>query len=546
MESKAYFPRGNANFQDDHEPIATTKWTSEVDVIEYFDIDEGGVSPFIFGKLEDELGQQKLLAYPDDSGVLTVASARSGKGVSLIIPNLLSYLGPVMVLDLKGENASITAQWRASFLGQKVAVFDPYGETDIPSSSLNLLSFYDPDSPEFIDDITELAEAMIVRGNENDPHWNESARSVLKMILVFIVLDKSHVERNLVRLRKLILTGQSKSEKANYRRPVFQYDPELSEEENEEIRFEIEHEVWEDQQASFYQFLKNLAEHKNDYVAGTAQRLLQAGDRERGSIISSVQRHTEFLDSPCIQSVLEKNDFDLNELRQSSVYLVLPERRLDGQSRWLRMMITVMLKQLQTDKKASVNEHSMLVILDECAALGNMPIIHKAASYMPGFGVKLWTIWQSLSQMKEILGAGFEILIGSAGTFTAFGNIDLTTQEYISKRLGKCETPRLEENYSGSSSNSQNQVSFEQMEKSAMAVIDSGGSMGESDSYNIKPSYVISPLLLPEEVGRYFGKDTNKILVLFGQGQPVYATRIKHYEDEPFRSRAGSSSMYVE
>ncbi len=102
----------------------------------------------------------------------------------------MSYEGPVIVLDLKGENASITANYRATKLGQKVAVFDPYGETDFASSSLNLLSFYDPNSPEFIDDITELAESMIVRGQENDPYWNDAARSVIKMILIFIILEK--------------------------------------------------------------------------------------------------------------------------------------------------------------------------------------------------------------------------------------------------------------------------------------------------------------------------------------------------------------------
>ena len=543
MSSKAYFPRGNANWRDDHEPIATTQWMGADKIVKWFGAKERGVSPFFFGKMDDE-GTCRYLSHDDDSGIVTIAGSRAGKGVSLIAPNLLSYKGPVLVLDLKGENASISATWRKDKLKQSVYVFDPYGQTDFPSASLNLLSFYDPRDPEFIDDITELAEAMIVRGNENDPHWNESARSVIKMVMVYLVISGSDAEKNLVTMRALILNGQSKSQKQGYQPPTFYYDEELSEEENEIIRLDIEEEIWSDQQASFYQFLKNLADHDDQYVSGTAQRLLQAGDRERGSIISSVQRHTEFLDSPCIQRVLKRNEFDLKKLRHSSIYLVLPERRLDGQDRWLRMVITLMLKQLQTDKKKSKSDPSMLVVLDECAILGNMPVLARAASYASGFGVKLWTIWQDLSQLQKNFDKGYETFIGSAGIFTAFGNIDLTTLEYISKRLGKCETPRLEENYSGSASRNQNQAGFDHAQKSLTALIDSGGSTSESDSYNIRPSYVISPLLLPEEIARYFGKSTGKILVLFGQGQPVWAERIKYYEDAPFCERAGVNPFF--
>lgn len=540
-----YFPRGNADTRDNHEPIATTKWASKSQIVKAFSEDEGGVNPFIFGKVTDEEGAEKLLTYCDDAGIATIAKARSGKGVSLIVPNLLSYEGPVIVLDLKGENASITANHRARQFGQKMAVFDPYGETDFPTSSLNLLSFYDSKNPEFIDDITELSEAMIVRGNENDPHWNDSARSVLKMVLMYVIIyEKNDKKKNLVEMRRLILKGQSKSQMIGYKLPEFKPVPDWSAEENEELKKEIEKEIRNDQKPSFYQFLKNLAEYENDYIAGTAQRLLQAGDRERGSIISSAQRHCEFIDSPRIHRVLKRNDFDLNDLRKSSVYLVLPERRLDSQSRWRRMMITVMLKQLQTDKKKDLNEHSMLVVLDEAASLGNMPLIENAVAYAPGFGVKIWTIWQSLSQMKKSFGDGYETILGNAGVLTVFGNTDLATTEYISKRLGKCETPRLEENYSGSSSRNQNQVGFEHMTKSAVAMIDGGGSTSESESYNIRPNDVISPLLLPEEVARYFGKDTNKILVLFGQGFPVCANRIKYFEDEPFKFNAEKSNFF--
>ena len=542
--SKLYFPRGNADAHADHEPIATTEWTSIKKALAHFSLTKSAKNPFIFGKHCNEEGEEVLLSYDDDAGVLSVAGTRAGKGVSLISTNLLSHKGAAITLDLKGENAAISAEWRAKELGQNVAVFDPFGITKFTSASMNPLLYLDTNDKEFIDDITDFAEALIVRGSGNDPHWDESARSVIKMILIVVIKDYSTSRKNLATLRKLILKGQSKSEKRGYKPPVFVYDDELSEDENEEIRQEIHWEAEDDKQPSFYRLLQNIAEHGDDYVAGTAQRLLQAGDKERGSIISTVQRNTEFLDSVCIQDVLTKPDFDINELWNSSVYLVLPEHRLDGQSRWLRLMLTILLRHIQINRKPDKDAPSLLMVLDECAAIGHMPVIERAASYISGFGVRLWTIWQDLSQLKDIYPKRWETFIGNASLFTVFGNVDLTTQEYVSKRLGKCETARVEHSYTGGSSQNENRAGMDQVMKSALASIDTGGSQGETEGYSVKPTYVISPLLHPEEVGRYFGKGTGKILALFGQGQPVWAERIKYYEDVPFKSRAGANPMF--
>jgi hypothetical protein len=62
--------------------------------------------------------------------VLTIAQTRSGKGVSLIIPNLLNYLGAVLVVDPKGENAWLTAPFRSQVLRQKTYIVDPWGEVN--------------------------------------------------------------------------------------------------------------------------------------------------------------------------------------------------------------------------------------------------------------------------------------------------------------------------------------------------------------------------------------------------------------------------------
>lgn len=62
----------------------------------------------------------KLIGLEDDQHMITVAGSRLGKGVSMIIPNLLFYSGSLLVIDPKGEFASITARRRAEDLNQKV------------------------------------------------------------------------------------------------------------------------------------------------------------------------------------------------------------------------------------------------------------------------------------------------------------------------------------------------------------------------------------------------------------------------------------------
>lgn len=550
--AKRDLPRANLEHPRQHEPLATAQWPVDRDVVDRFPEKEGSVNPFFFGKLQSETGEEHLLQYCDDAHIFTVAGSRAGKGLSLIVPNLLTYPGPVIVLDMKGENAAVTAKARRR-LGQNVAIFAPFGVEGLETTFLNPLTYFDPDHLAFMDDITDFAEALIVKANSSDPHWDESARSVLKMILIYIIMDHPKTKKNLAWLRTLILKGQAKCEKPHYKRPKYDYDETLSEAENEEIREEVNDEIRRDQQKSFLQFLKNLGDHRHDYVAGTAQRLLQAGDRERGSILSTVQRNTEFLDSPPIQSALgedsdrlpEEEAFDLNDIRNTSIYLILPEERLASQSRWLRLMITLMLRHLQTDIHSDRGEHSLLLVLDEAAALGNLEIIERAAGYIAGAGkVKIWTIWQDLPQIKRHYKDGWESFIGNASIFTAFGNVDWTTQEYISKRLGECETSRIEKSLSVATSENKNREGLGQAVKDPMVLADAGGSSGDSSNYSHKPTQAVTPLLRPDEVGRYFGKNTGSILVLFGQGQPICADRIDYREDEPFKRRAGKNPYY--
>src|SRR5262249_34417818 len=66
----------------------------------------------------------RLLVFGGPEHVMLHAPTRSGKGVGVVIPNLLTWPDSVVVLDVKRENWEASAGFRAAH-GQEVILFDP-------------------------------------------------------------------------------------------------------------------------------------------------------------------------------------------------------------------------------------------------------------------------------------------------------------------------------------------------------------------------------------------------------------------------------------
>lgn len=129
-------------------------------------------------------GEDRGIGRIDNRHILTVAGSRGGKGVSLIVPNLLFYDGSVIAIDPKGELARITARAR-KMKGQKVVILDPFGENGrYPSGCFNPLDEIDANGPNAADDAGLVADALII-GSPQEPHWTDSARNLLKALILF-------------------------------------------------------------------------------------------------------------------------------------------------------------------------------------------------------------------------------------------------------------------------------------------------------------------------------------------------------------------------
>ncbi|MGH7448564.1 MAG: type IV secretory system conjugative DNA transfer family protein, partial [Longimicrobiales bacterium] len=138
------------------------------------------------------------LRYDGDGHLITLAPTRSGKGVSAVIPNLLDYIGSVFVVDVKPENAAVTARRRAQ-LGNDVHILDPFEQSD-GHAAFNPLDLIDLESPDAVDDARLIADMLITTEGEgaDNVHWNDSARPFIAGLILFIKAHARPQKQNLL------------------------------------------------------------------------------------------------------------------------------------------------------------------------------------------------------------------------------------------------------------------------------------------------------------------------------------------------------------
>jgi type IV secretion system protein VirD4 len=245
-------------------------------------------------------------------------------------------------------------------------------------------------------------------------------------------------------------------------------------------------------------------------IEGAARDFYEKSDRERDSVLSTVRRHTKFLDYTAMREILTGHDFDLRDLKRDpdgiSIYLCFPATRTEICNRWLRLFINQLLNAMEREKaKPSA---PVLVCLDEFPVLGYMRTLESAAGQIASYDVKLWVVLQDWSQGKALYGERWETFTGNAGILQFFGNNDLATTEYISKKLGKTpvETARLGE------------VGREQQE---------AGLNGKSSSIELHD------LMTPEEISRYFARNDRlkRQLILWAGYHPMILQRVEYFDE---------------
>lgn len=410
--------------------------------------------------------QGRLIGRDDDRHVVTIAGSRAGKSSTVLIPNLRRYPGSVIVLDPKGELARATAPYRQR-LGQRVYVLDPFGETGMPSASHNPFDELGHGKANHVAaDAAQLADALII-GNPKDPHWTDSAKNLIRGYVLHLLSTTSHA--TLREVRRLLSATP-------------------------------------DELDGVFEAMTNSTAF-DGIVANIGASFLgkkEAGGRELQGILSTAQEQTAPLDD--VVGVTSRSDFRLSELGTGkvSLYLVLPGMRMGTHYRWLRLVIQQALAAMERHPIPRGSLPAWFV-LEEFPSLGHMRSIEAAAGLMAGFGVKLWSVLQDLTQLQTHYPKSWETFLGNAGVIQAFGNADVTTTEHLAKRLGTTQV----------------------MERQQVRV--SGAAMSHGDT-GLREHLRSVPLLDAFEITRWFSRESGRQLVLVPGRPPIYMERLPVHE----------------
>jgi type IV secretion system protein VirD4 len=117
----------------------------------------------------------RYLRHQGPDHVIAFAPTRSGKGVGLVVPTLLSWTGSAVIHDIKGENWQLTAGWRSSF--SYCLLFNP---NDVRSAHYNPLLEVRRGEEE-VRDTQNIADILVDPEGalERRSHWEKTAHSLL-------------------------------------------------------------------------------------------------------------------------------------------------------------------------------------------------------------------------------------------------------------------------------------------------------------------------------------------------------------------------------
>lgn len=383
------------------------------------------------------LGRPKLIAggmlrpvgVKTEKHFLTLGSPGSGKSTAALIPNLCIHEGGLLCVDVKGELAQITGRRRWNGLGQETHFVDPFGlmgQSDCCYNPFDEMADVAKDDPQrAISYAEKIAEALVKPTGQGDSYWDNAAKTFIRGLILYIFAYEPEEKRNLLRLRELVMAGDREYYELAIKEGV----------------------VKKDEVNAFDVLLARMQENKTGVydgaISAAAASIAMMGEGQMGSVVTTAQEQTGFLDTPEIRKVSEKSDFLLGDYlkRPMSVYLLMPINQLKGaQGRWLRMFVLLFIDMMMRQKTPP--PLPVLLAIDEFPNLGKLDGIEIVAPTMRSYGVRFWAVAQDISQLKATYPETWTSIVGSAEAVQFMGINHPATVDFIVERLGNKEVNR--------------------------------------------------------------------------------------------------------
>ena len=418
----------------------------------------------------------RYLRHAGPEHVLAFAPTRSGKGVGLVVPTLLSWTGSAVIHDIKGENWNLTAGWRSRF--SHCLLFNP---TDPASAAYNPLLEVRRGNHE-VRDVQNIADILVdpEGAMERRNHWEKTSHSLLVgaiLHVLYAVEDKT-------------LRGVAN----------FLSDPACT--------FEL----------TLHRMMvtSHLPEGPHPVVASAAREVLNKSENERSGVLSTAMSFLGLYRDPTVAQVTSRCDWRIADLVAAahpvSLYLVVPPSDISRTKPLIRLILNQIGRRLTESLDGAdglKRRHQLLLMLDEFPALGRLDFFESALAFMAGYGLRAFLISQSLNQIDKAYGPNHSILDNCHVRIT-FATNDERTAKRISETLGTATHLRAQRNYAG--------------HRLAPWL---GHLM-------VSRQETARPLLTPGEVMQL---PVDEAIVMLSGVPPIRAKKLRYYEDRNFMRR---------
>src|SRR5215475_12961865 len=415
----------------------------------------------------------RYLRHNGPEHVLCFAPTRSGKGVGLVIPTLLTWPYSTIVHDIKGENFQLTSGWRARF--GSVLLFDP---TNPASAAYNPLleirkGDYEVRDAQNIADILVDPEGALERRN----HWEKTSHSLLVGAILHVLYAEA--DKTLAGVANFL---------SDPSRPI-------------------------DATLNVMLATPHLGDNVHPVVASAARELLNKSENERSGVLSTTMSFLGLYRDPVVARVTGRCDWRIRDLvdgsKPVSLYLVVPPSDIARTKPLMRLMLNQIGRRLTESLDTGRHRQKLLLMLDEFAALGRLDFFEGQLAFMAGYGIRSFLITQSLNQLERAYGPNHAIL-ENCHIRIAFSTNDERTAKRVSDALGTATEMRAMKNYAGHRlSPWLGHLMVSRQETSR-------------------------PLLTPGEIMQL---SPDEAIVMVSGVHPVRARKVRYYEDPQFQHR---------
>lgn len=427
----------------------------------------------------------RYLRFRGQQFVLLAAPARSGKGVGIVIPNLLSYPDSVVVLDIKRENYALTAGFRRAH-GQEVYLFDPFAE-DARTHRYNPLSAIS-DGLFRVGDILAIGYALYPAGGHDD-FWKDQARNLFLGIVLLLCewRDARRAGKGASIPDYPVTMGEVLRQSSGHGMPVKSY------------------------------LQRALVQHRgllSGPCVDALNRFLSNDDKVLASILATFHAPLTIWANPVVDAATSANDFDVRDVRRRrmSVYIGITPDHLAEAALVVNLLFSqlVNLNTKQLPEADPALRFQCLLLLDEMTAIGKIQIIARAVAYMAGYNLRLLSIVQSIAQLESVYGrADSRTFITNHAMQILYAPREQKDANDYSEMLG---------------------TFTDQSRSISRPTSMSGGRGGASESLSEQRR----PLLLPQEL-KELGRDRE--IIVLENTRPILADKICYWRDPGFASR---------